>query len=483
MRVLTVLCAICVATTLVSAADFGGFVTNVFANNFAFTHPIGPIGIIFDPNETGALYVSVPAGKPDSALLKFQASSFTGTPLNGASSTSNPNFIGNIRSPAGGQYPNVDGLAFGKDGKLYAAPREFTNRIVEIGKTTGIVTRLLTNSLAPPMFPTSLATDPLSGDLFFGNPSNNGGISRISGVSTANALTGSAAIPTQFLTAVGGTLPFVDGIVFGQDGTLYFAALAPFGSWPRGVYRVTRASSTALGVATLIKSFPATSPDGIQIWPGATATAMPKALFVATNEGIITRLNTETWNGLPGTCTSQDIYTGGTRGDFSTVGPDGCLYTTQTSTIVKTTNADGTCSLLPIVPADSTLLLYTGATSSQCNADVVVSASLKNLGTNAMIANALVTFTAGSGSCTDLTDANGVASCTILGSALSAGANTVNVAYAGSGITVAAASATASINAVRDAQCARCLSCGGTLASVTCALLGQLSTSGPIQGC
>eukprot|EP00698_Gefionella_okellyi_P010240 TRINITY_DN2643_c0_g2_i6.p1 TRINITY_DN2643_c0_g2~~TRINITY_DN2643_c0_g2_i6.p1 ORF type:complete len:667 (+),score=137.07 TRINITY_DN2643_c0_g2_i6:1408-3408(+) len=461
MRLLTVLCAICVATTLVSAADFGGFVTKVFANNFAFTNPIGPIGLIFDPNETGALYVSVPAGLPQSALLKFQASSFTGTPLNGASGVSNPNFVGNVRTPSGVNYANVDGLAFGKDGKLYCAIREQTMRIAEITKSTGQIARYLTNTLIVEQnyLPTSLATDPLTGDLFFGNTLNDGGISRI--VSTANADTGSPATPTQALTALGGFLPVVDGIVFGPDGSLYFASFVPYQTWKQGVYRAARTSPTSFAAAVLIKEFTDFLPDGIQIWPGDTATALPKALFVATNGnngawiGTIRRLNTGTWNGQPGTCTSQDIYTGGTRGDFTTVGPDGCLYTTQSTTILKTTNADGTCSLLPVVPADSTLLTFNSPVySSQCDNDVAVSATLKNLATNAMIANALVSFTAGTGGCNAVTNVNGIASCIIAGTALATGANGVNAAYAGSGTTISPASASATINVARGVQCA-----------------------------
>src|SRR5262249_16775269 len=59
---------------------------------------------------------------------------------------------------------------------------------------------------------------------------------------------------------------------------------------------------------------------------------------------------------LPDTPTSpcgapcSDIYTGGTRGDFVTVGPDGCLYATQSERVIKVTKADGTCSLTPTAP-------------------------------------------------------------------------------------------------------------------------------------
>jgi hypothetical protein len=46
----------------------------------------------------------------------------------------------------------------------------------------------------------------------------------------------------------------------------------------------------------------------------------------------------------------SNIFTGGTRGDFVAVGPDGCLYATQTDRILLVTNADGTCLEPPLGP-------------------------------------------------------------------------------------------------------------------------------------
>src|SRR6059036_1720940 len=60
------------------------------------------------------------------------------------------------------------------------------------------------------------------------------------------------------------------------------------------------------------------------------------------NGGIITKVDLTT---TPPTFT--DIFTGGTRGDFTAVGPDGCLYATQSDRVIKLTNADGSCSLAP----------------------------------------------------------------------------------------------------------------------------------------
>jgi lysophospholipase L1-like esterase len=45
--------------------------------------------------------------------------------------------------------------------------------------------------------------------------------------------------------------------------------------------------------------------------------------------------------------TLADIVTGGSRGDFVGVGPDKCLYATQSDEIEKVTAADGSCPFLP----------------------------------------------------------------------------------------------------------------------------------------
>jgi len=73
-------------------------------------------------------------------------------------------------------------------------------------------------------------------------------------------------------------------------------------------------------------------------------------LYVNRNSGIITRIDTSVLpaNGddpCGSACT--DIYTGGSRGDFVTVSPFGCLYATQSDRVIKITKADGTCSLSP----------------------------------------------------------------------------------------------------------------------------------------
>jgi len=81
--------------------------------------------------------------------------------------------------------------------------------------------------------------------------------------------------------------------------------------------------------------------DGIAV-AGSNNPNQPPFLFVNRNDGIITKIDVST---SPPTLT--DIVTDGTRGDFVTVGSDGCLYATQSTTVAKVTQTDGSCALAP----------------------------------------------------------------------------------------------------------------------------------------
>jgi hypothetical protein len=112
--------------------------------------------------------------------------------------------------------------------------------------------------------------------------------------------------------------------------------------------------------------------DGIAVAAGSDA-AHPTAIFGNRNDGKITKVDlTKTPVEL------TDIVTGGTRGDFSAVGPDGCLYATQSQTVAKVTNADGTCSFAPTT-AVPILRLTPATTTAAVGTAVTVTATLTNV--------------------------------------------------------------------------------------------------------
>jgi hypothetical protein len=175
----------------------------------------------------------------------------------------------------------------------------------------------LTSSIT---FPTALATDPLSGDLFVSQPGHTGDVVRIANPSSATPTVSTYASPGS-----------TDGITIAADGTLYTETNGC-------ATRIAGTDQTQPPAITTIACV--SSMDGIAL--SNTSTPGQPLLFTNDNDGSISKIDTST---SPATVTK--IVTGGTRGDFVTVGPDGCLYATQSSTIEKVTNADGTCSFVP----------------------------------------------------------------------------------------------------------------------------------------
>ncbi len=285
-----------------------GYAVSTFASGFAYYsgNCIGPIGIAFDPQ--GDLLVG---NQYTGGLYRFG-------PQGGSA---DPGHL--LGYPLGG---GMSGLAFGKDGSLYAAWRPICANylLAQIDPATGQVIR----DLNSPECPTGLAVDPVSGDLF---ASGIGGIYRIS-----NLATGPGTV--TLYSSVG-----ADGITFAPDGTLYGSD-----NGTGVVYSITGTNSATPGVATAIATVPGA--DGITLGTNPTNASLPY-VFVNSNKGDIVRIDQTT---SPATVTT--IYSGGSRGDFVTVGPDACMYATQTDRVIKITNADGTCSFQPIAVAPAIAL-------------------------------------------------------------------------------------------------------------------------------
>jgi hypothetical protein len=288
-----------------------GFAVSDYAVGFP-TDPqgshLGPTGLAFDgPSPSANLYVM---DYGNGFLYKF--------PLGGGTASEatkvNKQAYDLTRDRA-------NGLAFSLDFKhLYVT---FQNGMVvgEVNPTTGerLPTTLPSGSLLSLHFPTGLATDPLTGDLFVSQPDAGNPIIRIS------PSTGAMSVYANVT---------VDGLTFdSRDGTFYA------GDESKGLFSVDRS-----GKVTPIDSG-LSGVDGVAI----AATSVPRQppyLFVNQTSGVISKIDLTTTP--PKTTT---VASGGDRGDFTTVGPDGCLYATQLDKVVKVTNADGSCSLAPPDPA------------------------------------------------------------------------------------------------------------------------------------
>lgn len=304
-----------------------GYAVSDFATGFSDTN-IGPIGLAFDASNH--LFVMK---YPDGVLYKF------GTSGGAANTGTRVNALAIPGAPAG--------IAFAKDGRLYAARQSFSD-VIEISPTTGLKLRVVAADLSGA---TGIATDPLSGDLFVTSPFTQR-IWRLSSFSST--------------TATVSTYVYVsgpDGITFGPDGTIYIASAGR-------AMKIGGTNTAAPHEAVTIANVPTI--DGIALAAGSDA-AHPTAIFGNRNDGKITKVDL-----TKDPVVLTDIVTEGTRGDFSAVGPDGCLYATQSQTVAKVTNADGTCSFAPTVAVPILKLAPTTQTAHAGTA-VTLTATLTNV--------------------------------------------------------------------------------------------------------
>lgn len=154
--------------------------------------------------------------------------------------------------------------------------------------------------------PRDLATDPATGDLLL---TTKCGLYRITDLDTATPKT--VLIGTQH--------PNLDGIEVVDGGKHAWAANV-------GV----SVDEYDLATGAVLQSVPlAGKPDGLALaGPGAPA-GIAGNLFVNSNDGTITMIDVHHGN------KASVVASGGTRGDFVTVGPDGLLYATQSAKIVQ----------------------------------------------------------------------------------------------------------------------------------------------------
>ena len=274
-----------------AATAHDGARVQTFARGFDFdrTTRIGPVGVAFDHD--GSMLVTarhVYRFGPDGGRAEDHR--MTADPLAGLAT----------------------GLAWGLDGRLYAARHDFgPGDVVELDPHNGSVLRVVAAGLE---CPTALATDPATGDLFFSTVACGHSIGRIFDPS------GAAPRVRTFQSRLE-----VDGLTFGPDGELYAAHDPDRQGRTISVIDVRRGRRTAL--ATVRHA------DGIALGRPAVARDAPPFLVVNRTDGVITKVDLQA-PGAPQT----DIVTGGSRGDLVAAGDDGCLYATQTDSVLRVTN-------------------------------------------------------------------------------------------------------------------------------------------------
>ena len=295
--------AVVVTATLAGGATAAGatsiptaqFAITDFATGFSTTGSgVGPVGLAFDGQ--GRLFVN-----------DYANGNLVRIPAAGGQETGN--VLGNLNA---GLRPA--GLTFGRDGRLYVA-RQAGNDVIEVDPATGGVLRTVASGLN---CATGIATDPLTGDLF---------VSRIGCASQLTRIADPASA-TPTVSSYPPVVGSIDGMTIASSGTIYVEAN---GCAVRidGTSVPSPASSTVACVSTM---------DGIAL-SNNTADPSKPLLFTDNNNGTMTSIDTST---APPTQTT--VATGGTRGDLLTVGPDGCIYATQSTTVERVTKANGACA-------------------------------------------------------------------------------------------------------------------------------------------
>jgi hypothetical protein len=129
----------------------------------------------------------------------------------------------------------------------------------------------------------------------------------------------------------------VDGLAFAGDGTLFAATGTQ-------VLRIDGTDSDTPGLVRAIASVP--KADGVAV--GIPAAGDRPFVVANRNDGIVTHVD---FGSMPPA--QSNIFSGGSRGDFLSVDSRGCLYVTQTSSIVRIT-PPGACNLTPSTPGAGT---------------------------------------------------------------------------------------------------------------------------------
>jgi sugar lactone lactonase YvrE len=257
----------------------------------------GPLGAAFDQSDN--LYV---ADTYDGNIYEFQ-------PGGGAASDST-RLTG---SPIPGK---ITGLVISSSGDMYLA-RYRVGDVVQVDPLTGRVIRRIARIPCA----TGLAIDPISGDLFVSENQCGSTIYRVSDFASGPGTVSAYA-----------SVRGVDGLAFDSTGTLYAVSDGT-------IMRIGGTQSSNPGAISEVARVP--EADGIAF--GAPVTGQPQFLVVNRNDGVLTRVDMNDNGGS----TQTNVFTGGTRGDFVTVDSYGCLFITQSTSIVRIGGTGNTCAFEP----------------------------------------------------------------------------------------------------------------------------------------
>ena len=229
----------------------------------------------------------------------------------------------------------LGGLAFGKNGELYAglAITEgsfFEPEIVQLDPTTGAIERVLATSTdGLNDCPFYIATDSLSGDLFVTDTCTFGNGDELERISKPASSEPKVSAYTEALPWSGGLASA--GIALAPDGTIYVALPAK-----RTVVSIS-ASDEGTPKVSAVASLPGET-FGVAV-ASANADGQATSLDISDEAGEIDRV-VGVSEGSP---SAEGIASGGGNLTGAVLGPDGCVYVDDLDQLLRLTNG-GTCA-------------------------------------------------------------------------------------------------------------------------------------------
>ncbi len=261
----------------------------------------------------------------------------------------------------------IANFVFTPDGKLYATQKattgDFTTGdIIQVDPTTGASLRVVASGL---ICPSSLAVDPLSGDLFFDDECSGAGSNNASLFRLIDPAGTDASRPTSVVTYT--TLPSSPNgaIAFAPNGTIYVLA---FGS-PSTVEQVSPTNSATVTVSQV----PGITPNsGLAI--GATHADGSAQSLIVDPAGVLSEVSIAN--------PSQATVLATVSPGVGVTGPDGCLYSAHYDTVYRLANSTGACNFTPTSPAPSLSLTPATVTPNPAQGSSrTFTATLKNVAT------------------------------------------------------------------------------------------------------
>lgn len=235
--------------------------------------------------------------------------------------------------------PGLNAIAFGKKGELYATLNAGGNlnqpELAELNPSNGAIERVIaTKATGMYDFPTYMAVDPISGDVFIvddgagGNPpTEHFSVTRVSNPDSSS--------PT--VSDYGNVEGVQTGITFAPDGTMYVGVVS--GPYENYVLAVSATNSPSPGTVTPVIKVPAGALFGVAV-AEADEQGHATALDLINDEGDIYKVNVTV-----NPATAEEIAERPaifTRG--GAIGPDGCLYYQDQDMLLKITGVSSRCA-------------------------------------------------------------------------------------------------------------------------------------------